>query len=93
MAKKKTDVIEVFVQAEPKLDLPALAEKTDPTVAPLTNKAYSLAYVAKKGHTLFEIAFNPETGEARVAKQESFGTDRVLAKEKFKLSVIKAKIL
>jgi hypothetical protein len=92
--KKKTDVIEVVVvPTEPKLELAIPEGQVDPTVASLTNKAYSLAYVPKKGHTLFEVSFNPETGEARVTKTDSYGTDRVMAKERFKLAVVKAHIL
>ena len=76
---------------EPQLDVTGIPGTEEPVL--LTAKGYSLAYVPKKGHTLFEISFNPETGAAAVTKQESFGTDRVMAKEKFKLSVIRAKIL
>ena len=86
--KKKT---ETKIEQEPIVSLGEASIAVEPEI--LVAKAYSLHYVPKKGHTLFEISFNPLTGTAAVTKQESFGTDRVLAKEKFKLAVVKAKIL
>lgn len=92
----------IVVQSEPVVAVPAVEVAPEPTVAltptpkePAVALPYKAFGIAKtpKGYVLAEIAFDTATGQVAIVKTTPYGRDRVLAKENFKLSVVKAGIL